>query len=387
MGFLLDLFDVPEHVCNDAIEGVYKALSDHGHDMDGIWLPMDSPLLARLVELFTQRGMARLDAFRTELQAWAEGARYKPGESIARPIGAMERWTDAERSLVKLYLEHLPPAAWTLDDYMLSVDYLFQRYLPADDMRTEAEWLSTRASVMGRVQANMEKVNAKQADVLLAAMPSTVDEAVEQFGATPAQRFIMEFARERCAENVRHLAEDARHRMRGVIARHVEAKTLALPEVGGSSLETKLLDEFGTLNRDWRRIAVTEAGEAQTAGYVASLPLGSKVKRVEQYKGACSFCRKIDGKVVEVVDPARENKDPETMIWLGKTNVGRSASPRKRVGDLLVEREPHEMWQIPVGLVHPHCRGRWIPTIQDRPGDDPDFADWLRDTLGGAKKE
>lgn len=386
VGFLLDLFDVPEHVTNDAIEGVYKALSDgHGHDVDGIWLPMDSPLLARMVELFTQRGLARMDAFRTELMAWASGARHTPGERIARPAGAMERWSDAERSLVKLYLEHLPPGEWTLDDHMLSVEFLFQRYLPADDLRTEAEWLSTKASIMGRVQASMESVTHDQADVLLAAMPSTVADAL-QFGGTRTQNATMEFARERCAENVRALSEDVRHRMRTVIAQHVEAKTLGLPEVSGSSLETKLLDAFGTLNRDWRRIAVTEAGNAQTTGYIASLPMGAKVKRQEQYKGACAFCRKIDGKVVEVVDPAREDKDPEAMIWLGKDNIGRSASPRKRVGDLMVEREPHEMWQIPTGLVHPHCRGRWVPMIQDRPGDDKDFGDWMRETLGGDKK-
>lgn len=388
MGFLLDLFDVPEHVCNDAIEGIYKALGDgHGHDLDGIWLPMDSPFVARLVELFTQRGLDRLEAFRVELLAWSLGARHKPGERIARPAGAMERWNDAERALVKLYLEHLPPAEWTLDDHMMAVDWLYQRYLPVDDMRSEAEWLTTRASLMGRVQANMENADAKQADLLLATMPSTVEAAASQFAMTVAQRATMDFARVRCAENVRNLGNEARHRMRGVIAQHVEARTLGLPEVSGSSLETKLLDEFAVLNRDWRRIAVTEAGNAQTVGFVASMPLGSKVKRVEQYKGACAFCRKIDGKVVEVVDPARENKDPETMIWLGKDNIGRSASPRKRVGELLVEREPHEMWQIPAGLVHPHCRGRWVATIQDRPGDDPDFGEWLRETLGGAKKD
>ena len=67
-----------------------------------------------------------------------------------------------------------------------------------------------------------------------------------------------------------------------------------MPVVGGSSLETKLMDQFATLNRDWRRIAVTEAGEAQTAGYIASVPRGTKVKRVEQYKNACAFCRKIE---------------------------------------------------------------------------------------------
>lgn len=384
MGLFLDLIDLGEQRTNAALELLCKA---HHDDDAGIWAPMDSPLLARLVELFTQRGLDRLDAFRTELQAWTEGHRHTTGDRIERPAGAMERWNEAERSLVKLYLEHLPPAEWTLDDHMLAVDYLAQRYLPADDMRTEAEWLATRASLMGRVQANMEGVTAKQADQLLASMPSTVPAVVDQFGATRAQRATMEFAVTRCAENVRNLAEDARHKMRNLIAEHVTQRELGVPQVGGSSLETKLLDRFGQLNRDWRRIAVTESGESLNQGYIASMAPGTKVKRVEQYRNACSFCRKIDGKVVTIVDPAKEPKDWDNEIWVGKSNVGRSASPRKRVGDAFIEREPEEMWTIPAGLAHPHCRGRWVPTIQDRPGDDPAFGDWMRGVLTAPKKE
>ena len=277
MGLFLDLIDLGESRTNAALEVMCKA---HHDDDAGIWAPMDSPLLARLVELFTQRGLDRLDAFRVELQAWTEGHHHTAGDRIERPAGAMERWNDAERSLVKLYLEHLPPAEWTLDDHMLAIDYTFQRYLPADDLRTEAEWLATRASLMGRVQANMEGVTGKQADVLLSAMPSTVPAVVDQFGATRAQRATMEFAATRCAENVRNLAEDARHKMRNLIAEHVTERELGVPQVSGQALESKLLDKFGTLNRDWRRIAVTEAGEAQTQGYIASMAPGAKVKRV-----------------------------------------------------------------------------------------------------------
>lgn len=386
MGLFVDLLHLDAPRTDAALEFLCKATHDHDGD---IWLPMDSPLIARLVETFTQRGLMRLDAFRSELLAWSSGARHTPGERVQRPAGAMERWNDAERALVKLYLEHLPPAEWTLDDHMLSIDFLFQRYLPADDMRTEAEWLATRSSLMGRVQANMEGVNAKQADKLLMAMPlpATVERAVEVFSASRAQRAAMEFAAQRCAENVRNLAEGVRHKMRGVIAEHVHQRELGVPAPAGSSLETKLLDAFGTLNRDWRRIAVTEAGEAQTAGYVASLPPGTKVKRVEQYRNACAFCRKIDGKVVDIVDPAKVDKDWGNEIWVGKSNIGRSASPRKRVGDVFMEREPEEMWTIPAGLAHPHCRGRWVPTIQDRPGGDVDFGNWMRAVLTPAKKE
>lgn len=384
MSLFVDLIEVGERSTNDALEMLCKATHDHD---DGIWAPMSSPLLARLVELFTQRGLDRLDAVRVELQAWSSGVKHTGGDRIPRPGGLMERWTQSELSLVRIYLEHLPPAEWTLEDHMLAIDHTVQRYLPADDMRTEAQWMSTRASLMGRVQANMEGVDADQADALLAAMPSTAAEAIAAFGGTLAQRATMAHASERCAENVRNIANDVRHRMRGVIAEHVTERELGLPVVGGSSLETKLLDQFGTLNRDWRRIAVTEAGEAQTAGYVASLPIGTKVKRVEQYKNACGFCKKIDGRVMEVVDPAREDKDYNTQIWSGKTNIGRSASPRKRIGNVLKERELDEMWWVPVGLVHPHCRGRWIPTIQDRPGDDVEFGNWMRAQLAAMPRK
>lgn len=384
MGLFLDLIEVGEARTNAALEFLCKATHDHDGD---IWLPMDSPLLARLVELFTQRGLDRLDAFRSELLAWSNGARHTQGDRIARPAGMMERWTQPELSLVKIYLEHLPPAEWTLDDHMLSVDYVFQRYLPADDMRTEAEWLATRSSIMGRVQASLENATPEQADALLMGMPSTVADAVAVFPMARAQRTVMEFAVERCAENVRNLADDARHRMRTTIAEHVQARELGMPVVGGSSLETKLLDQFGTLNRDWRRIAVTEAGEAQTHGYVASLAPGAKVKRVEQYRNACAFCRKIDGKVVTVVAADAPDKNWDTQIWPGKTNIGRSASPRKRIGNVFKEREPEEMWVIPAGLVHPHCRGRWVPTITDRAGDDAGFGDWMRAQLAAMPKK
>jgi len=378
MSLFVDLIELGERVTNDALEMLCKSSHD---DDDGIWAPMDSPLLRRMVELFTQRGLDRLAAVRAEILAWSAGARHAPGERIVRPAGLMERWTQAELSLVKIYLEHMPVAEWTLDDHMLAIDYVVQRYMPADDLRTEADWLSTRASLMGRVQANLGTVTPEQADTLLAAMPGTVGEAIAAFGGTPAQQATMAFAQTRCAENVREISNSVRHRMRSVIADHVTQVELGVPAVGGSSLETKLLDQFGALNRDWRRIAVTEAGEAQTAGYIASVPRGTKVQRVEQYKNACAFCRKIDGRIMEVVDPAQENKNWDTQIWVGKNNHNRSASPRKRIGAVFKEREPHELWTVPAGLVHPHCRGRWVPTIQERPGDDPDFAAWLRSTL------
>lgn len=378
MTLLIDIGACCEHHSNDALEYLHKAIGEG--DPDNIWLPHPSPLLRRLVELFTQRGLMRIEAFVKDLQAWQEGERHRPGNRPARPDGTMERWTEGELKLVKLYLETLPPDEFTLDDHMMVVDYLAQRYLSPDDLRTEAEWLAVRSTLMGRVQANMANVTERQADTLLAAMPNTVEQATQQFGMSAVQRAVMEFGRARAAENVTSVTAAQRHRVKRIVMRHQEAK--ATGDMSGPSLQSDLLDAMGEMNRDWRRIAVTEAGENQNQGYVASLVAGTKVRRLEQYRGACPFCRKIDGKVMEVVAPGAPDKDGETQIWVGKTNVGRSAAPRKRQGGVLIERQPDEMYWVAAGVQHPHCRGSWLPVIEDQPGDDPEFGDWLRATLG-----
>lgn len=380
MTLLIDIGACCEHHTNEALEHLHKAIGEG--DPDTIWIAHQSPLLSRMIELFTQRGLFRLEGFRTELEAWLAGERHVAGHRPARPDGAMERWNASELKIVKLYLETLPPGEFTLDDHMMMVDYLAQRYLPAQDLRTESEWLAVRSTLMGRVQANMANVDADQSDKLFTAMPTTVEGAEEAFKMSPAQRATLEFARARGAENVVQLGDGVRRRMRNLVLRKVQADILGDGSAGPGSLQTQLLDAFGEANRDWRRIALTEAAENQNQGYITSLKAGTKVRRLEQYRNACPFCRKIDGKVMTVVDPRDPDKDGDTQIWPGKTNIGRSASPRRRQAGALIERQPEEMWWIPAGVVHPHCRGSWLPVIEDQPGDDAEFGQWLRDTLG-----
>lgn len=381
MKLLIDIGPLNERQSDEALETIYKSI--HNHDDDSIWNPHESPYIRRLIELFTERGLTRLEKVRTELTAWAEGERHRKGEPVPRPEGMMRRWDKGELALVKLYLKTIPPEQFTLDDWGMVVDFLVQRYLPEDELRSEVEWLATRSGLMGKVQANMQKApNLKQADRLLAAMPNNVKDASRQFKLTPMQHAVLDFGRARAAEAVTRLSDNVRHKMRDVIMQHEEQKMLnggaAAPS---SALKTRLLDEFAVLNRDWRRIALTEAGEVANQGFIASMKPGNKLKRVEQYANACSFCRKIDGAIVEVVEPTKPLKDPDTMVWLGKTNVSRSLSPRKRVGGELIERLPEERWWIAAGVQHPFCRGTWLNLIESEPEDDPDFAEWLRNTL------
>lgn len=381
MSLILDISALSCRHTDDTLEYLHKAIS--GGDDDSIWDEHPSPLVRKLVELFTDRGLIRLGRVQRDLHEWATHRASRGGEPRPRPAGSMERWTPDELKLVRIYLERLPPADWTFDDHMMMVDYVVQKNLPLDEITSEAQWLATRSALMGRVQTSL---NAKEAQALklAAALPSTVAEAERRFKLTPAQVETLRYANAHAGENVRAFQEDARHALRALIVRR--ARDRAIGQERGS-LQTELHDRFAILNRDWRRIAVTEAGEAANQGYIASLEPGQQVKRVEQYRGACPFCRKIDGAIATIVSPDKPDKDGDTEIWVGKDNVGRSAAPRKRVGDELVPRSADEMWWLPAGLAHPNCRGRWVPTIRARPGDDPDFHKWMMETLNPTNKE
>lgn len=384
MALLLDIGDLTEERCNHALEIFCKANSEPPEDDDGIFSPHENAFIRRLVEVFTNRGLTRLAGLAKELMMWLKREKAATAEAvIAAPDEArmLARWTPDQVGYVRTYLEHLPPEQFTLSDWRLVVEYLVQRYLPADVLQSEAEWLAVRSTLMGRVQANLKKITAGQADKVLAALPSTVAEAQAVFALSPMQRAVMEFGAERCAAYVTAISDSVRLKMRDLVMRHQEALFLGDRAETAHDLQTKLLDSFGTMNRDWRRIALTEAGENSNQGMVSSQKIGSKLKRIEQYRGACPFCRKIDGKVVTVVEPGKANKDADEEVWTGKTNIGRSASPRKRVGNKLIAREPDEMWVIPAGTVHPHCRGRWIAVAEPQPGHDPAFAKWLDDLL------
>lgn len=377
---LLDVATCCDEHTDAALEALYKAMGEDPPDAD-IWAPHPNPFVRRIVELFTQRGLDRIDGARAELSRWIRGEEHSPADAPARPEGAMRRWGQAELGATRTYLRHLPPTAWQLDDWMMLVDYLVQRYLPEADLRAESDWLVTRSALMGRVQAKLDDVTEAEADTLLAELPGPT-EVRQRWGMTPAQEAAITYGRARCAEHVTALADSARHRIRGLIVEHQEAVFLGNRAETSEDLQTKLLDAFGTLNRDWRRIAVTEATENVNQGVVAATPAGGRLRRVERYHGACAFCREIDGREVTVVSPSKPGKNGDAEIWLGKTNIGRSASPRRRLGGALVDREPHERWWIAAGAQHPNCRGRWVqaaPAV----AADPEFEAWLQSMKRG----
>ena len=359
-----------------ALDALYKAIGDPpGGDDDGIWKPHHSPFVQRLIEEFTKRGLKRLADILEDLAGLA-ASRGKP--KGPPPEKMMERWGPNRIAEVKQYLDNKPVEDYTLDDWMKAVDWIVQRYLPAGVAKTEAEWLTARAVLMSKVQTNLGLITVAQADAILSAIPQNVTNPLSVIGnLSRLQAAAFDYGQAHCAELIVALTDALRHKIKQTILTHEHEVYLG---ERSPALQTLLFDEFAELNRDWRRIAVTEAGEMMNQGVIASMEPGTQVKRIEMYD-ACPFCAKIHGRVLTVVAPDQDAKDGDTQVWVGKTNVGRSASPRKRVGDLLIEREPDELWWVAAGVQHPHCRGNWVVLDGPKKADETELDKWGRDLM------
>lgn len=374
---IVDLSDLSCGCADYALEMLSKAISE---DSDP-WRLHDNLFISHLIELFTDKGLTNSALIRDELARWIAGHRESPGHIPTKP-GMSPVWTSLEQNLVKLYLQSIPKTSWTLEDWDYLISYLFQKYLPYIGVLPDAEWLVSKAYMLGKIQAALETIEPGQAKAIVGALPHTIAEAGKTFSLGAASSVILEYGKLRTAEMIVLLTDNARRGIKGVVLDHMAKRLQGDQSATNKKLEQTLFDRFDMMNRDWRRIAVTEAGEMANQGVISALKTGEKVKRVEMYHGACHFCRKIDGRVFNVVSPDDPNKDGETDVWVGKTNYGRSASPRKQTESGLMMREPEEMWWPAAGVQHPHCRGRFERVEPPQAGDDQALTKWFEQYMG-----
>lgn len=234
---------------------------------------------------------------------------------------------------------------------------------------SEAEAIAIRGILVGRIlQAVDRGITPKVSIQIFNRLPETVKEVMDRFGLSELEALAYEQARLRAASMIR-LDEPVKRSMRDLVQEGIANRW------GTSKFISKYLERFAELNRDARRIAITEAGFASANGYIARLEPGTFVVG-QSAPDACPWCRKhIHGKVLKVVHPNEApgdysdlegkpeyfklHKRWEREVWVGKTNYGRSLSKRKRMPDgSLVERPLHEQ-AVPVIPAHPHCRCSW----------------------------
>lgn len=325
---------------------MHKAHPDGQHD---IFEPHENPFIRDGVEAFTESGMFRLSAIRQDLDAWLTGQKFTGHAALPAPPAQwlyLPQWTQAQADAIDAYLSGLPIEAFTGNDYGLLVKLLVYRHMPEGALIDEALSYAAQNLALGAAQSQWQAQNSDAAipQAQLArlhnAMPSTLDGIATALRLSETGQAMVQYGAARAAENVVALADDTRRALQNTLMDWQVKKTAGDPAATVAKLQQTLFDKFATLNRDWRRIAITEAGEMALQGLVSATPPGTRLKRIEQYRGACSFCRKINGQIMTVAAPDKTGKDGHTEIWEGKTNIGRSQAKNKRTENGLVSRKP-----------------------------------------------
>jgi len=354
----------------------------HGDNGDDIFNPHPNPFIRAIVEDYTESGMVRIAKVRLALQDWLDGRHYHQAgvthwDTSKKTVPALAYtpvWTDADTETVRRYLSGVKPEQFSVDDMALLSKLLVRDHLSAGVMIDSAIQTQAQAFMMGHVQAlwpsDGATPTAEQIAKLRASFPATLEGVVAALRLNDMAQEILHYGAQHAAENIVQLTDDLRGALQSTLMNH-QLKRLAGDEAATpQKLQQTLFDTFGDMNRDWRRIAITEAGEIANQAFIAGQPEGTKIRRNER-DDACPFCRSINGVIYTVVNADKPDKDGATEIWVGKNNIGRSGSANKRTENGLEPRLPHELWWPPAGLTHPHCRGWWTLPADWSWLDDP----------------
>jgi len=130
-----------------------------------------------------------------------------------------------------------------------------------------------------------------------------------------------------------------------------------------------LQDRFAIINRDWRKIALTEGHNAVVGGHLSSVLDRNKeqefsyVRATGATSNICWHCQnKVIGKVFRLYNKAPDDPEQEyvqdenfgriAQIWLGKDYVFNAGKNIKE-------------WRVLAGSQHPHCGHRFVETTKD----------------------
>jgi hypothetical protein len=260
----------------------------------------------------------------------------------------------------------LTNAEWAIikKDVLAAFDYLYA---------VEEDRIALHAISLGKVLKGMP-VGSSLAKGYKA-LKSQVDDTMSKLTG-PQWRNAVTFAKQEAGTMIVELEQKQFKQIHDVIQNSIKQRHSSV------QLTENLYDRFGNWNRDWRRIAETEIGNAQNTGQL--LTELERKKPEEEYiymKGiasseACPWCRNVvDGTIVVLMEePPADGGDQisiddttYTVIWPGKSNYGRS----------------RQSWWIASGTQHPHCRCTWVKHV-------PGFEKWdekFREAMNQARAE
>ena len=246
----------------------------------------------------------------------------------------------------------LTKAQWAIikKDILKAFSYLYT---------AEEERIALHALALGKVLKGLPLTSALNYGYK--SLKSRVDDAMLKLTG-PQWRNAVAFAQQEAGAMIVELKQRQFKQIHDVIQNSIKQRQTT------GQLTENLYDKFGDWNRDWRRIAETEIGNAQNTGQL--LTELERRKPEDEYvymqgiasSEACPWCRnEVDGKIVVLLEtPPDDGGDTMVIhgksyvvIWPGKSNYGRS----------------RRNWWVAAGTQHPHCRCTWSKFI-------PGFEKW-----------
>lgn len=241
-----------------------------------------------------------------------------------------------------------------IDDF--TRDYFYKR-IP------EFQTSIIRAYVIGRLLAKSDN-EAKIFNIeLLSRMPQTVKQAIKEFKLTKEQGLQLQAIIEKAGVNITSTTAETIKLVKKALFDSVSQ------DEGISGAEKRIresiLEDEGELNRDWKRVVITEVNNSFNNGYLSKCKEGDWVIGISM-PDCCNFCfENIKGKVFKVISKPASEEDWKDKVWVGKNNIHRSTAERKRINpnignkksNLRVRAEIEK--SAPSCPAHPYCRCRY----------------------------
>lgn len=350
---ILDCTHVPHGPSNHALEYLSKSVEEAG-----LWHPHPtSRLLSAMEQASTIDVCDQLELIRgAALKALTGVGEHALTKAVPDDLGPKCRKLERQ-------LRDVEPGTLDLDTYLDVLDCWLWRYLPPALAAQQAKRRAVQQYLLGLLRYAGEPRDPAAARDLVEHLPATIEAAKPHFPLASLDEARIRVAQASAARHVQAITARTRSAMQEIII-NAERRRIVSGHTAYDvrPLEQQLQDAFGELNRDWRRIAVTETAINASDAYLSRFKPGEKVKWLA-HPGACRYCEDQNGTIFTVVAPDHPKKDPHTMVWVGKhaENIGRSMAKRKRLeSGELVDREPHELL-IPAIPSHPSCRCTYSP--------------------------
>jgi hypothetical protein len=219
-----------------------------------------------------------------------------------------------------------------------------------------AEEFITRAGFLGKIRDIQEREMLQSFGVLVDRFPQTIEAGrkeglvlrakdlegqsknIKVLPLTEVESHALQSAEAHCASKLIEIDDRIRHGIKQIVIRAKKERW------NHQQLAQALWDQYGDMNRDWRRVAITELSYAENDGYLLNIEEAETVIS-PTVSGACQHCQRLlENQAFTVThDPEKMSSNyGNTYIWPGKSNYGRKI---------------REWW--PCIPLHPNCRHRW----------------------------